>query len=102
MAALIVDHPDMLISKYRCGACWDVLVEHFADERGKYKITCVHCGEFIPGLVSLAYVERRQAESYSQYIQARAALKNAWPFLFPNSHHSIEQNMEALGFKEIR
>ena len=97
MAALIVDHPDRLISKYRCGACWDVLEADFADNR-KYKITCVNCGEFVPGLVSLAYVERRQSESYSQYIEAMAALKKAWPFLFPNSHSSIGQNMKALGF----
>lgn len=94
---LLYDNPPTnIINGYRCGACWDLLSAHFADDR-KYKVTCVNCGDHVPGLVSVRYVERRQAESHAQYIEARLALKDAWPFLFPKIA-PIGASLKLLGF----
>lgn len=97
MTTFLVDHPQRIISKYRCGACWDVLLARPADDR-KYQITCVNCGDNVPGFVHVNYVDRRQAESHVQYDEARRALENAWPYLFPDVPIPIEVNLKILGF----
>jgi DNA-directed RNA polymerase subunit RPC12/RpoP len=97
MTIFLVEHPNKITSQYRCGACWDTLVATLAED-GKYKITCVNCGDHVPGFVHMRYVERQQSDSFARYLEARRALHIAWPWLFPGSNQPVEKVLSDLGF----
>ncbi len=92
----LTDRPRAFTQQYCCGACWGELVAEFAED-GQYRIVCGECGEGTPGYVSRRYVERRIAENASQYITARYAMRQAYPFLFPAAK-TAGNNLKELGF----
>jgi len=92
-----------ITAAYRCAACWsplEVFLHVSGEYAGLYSVECEYCGSDVPGFVTRTYIAYRILENEEEYRQARLAMQNAFPFLFPEgiSTKSFNQAMHELGY----
>lgn len=75
---------------YCCAACWSELTTYWhisGEYAGNYTIECAYCGDNVPGFVTRTYISYRIRENEEEYRQAKMAMENAHPFLFPKNNN---------------
>ena len=84
-----------------CAACWSDLDYTQPDEHNANiaQVFCPRCKDATPGFISRRYAEWQLARNSEQFQEAKAALKDALPWLHLNHHFSEQENLVALGYK---
>lgn len=100
-------HPDNLVSRdtaerftrrYVCGKCWnDLQTYQIKGDLVHLHVTCELCGDG-SGFVSRRYAERRQQESLTEYVEAKALLTPAVPWMRQAARKTEKEILSSLGF----
>jgi hypothetical protein len=87
---------DEFIQAHVCSACWGLLIKtRPVREERRWIVRCEECGESTKGYVTRAYAQRRAEASYIERQAARAALRDAVPWM--RSNKSPKQLLKELG-----
>lgn len=81
---------------YRCAGCWGFLTIVPIKGKREDRVTCERCGDE-RGFVTQSFVERRQSDSWGEYLEAKRNLKGIIP-VEEGEKRSPEEIMKELGF----